>query len=396
MAPNHALVFGASGITGWAITNLILEGYPSPDTFASVTALTNRPLSVEAAQWPASPKLDIVSGIDILTDKGQAGLEEELKAKVKRIGDITHVYFFAYIMDPDPEKEVRINRELLSRAVRAAESLSAKLEFVVLPTGTKAYGIHLLDKFPFADDLPLRETLPRIPEPYASEMFYYGQCDELAALSEGKSWSWCDVVPDVIVGFVPNNNVYSLNQWLGLYLSLVAELNGKGAEVQFPGTAKSYEILCNDSSQDVVAKTAIYASLHPDKTAGERFNAADGKPSSWSKKWPIICEYFGLKGVGPPPEEGSAGPDPAQVLAEHVDEWKAIEAKYGLVTGRVGAGNDKSFSGFPGFIMKMFDFDRPLDMSKTQQMMGEAAEEVDTKTAWYTGFDRYRRAKIIP
>jgi hypothetical protein len=85
---------GASGITGWAITNLILQGYPSPDTFASVTALTNRPLSPEAAQWPPSPKLDVVSGIDILTDKGQSGLEAELKAKVKHISEITHVYFF--------------------------------------------------------------------------------------------------------------------------------------------------------------------------------------------------------------------------------------------------------------------------------------------------------------
>jgi hypothetical protein len=296
-------------------------------------------------------------------------------------------------MDIDPEKEVQINKELLSRAVRAAESLSVNLKFVVLPTGTKAYGVHLIDKFPFSNDLPLRESLPRIPEPYASQMFYYGQCDELAALSEGKSWTWCDVIPDVIVGFVPNNNVYSLNQWLGLYLSLVVELQGKGAEVQFPGTEESYTILCNDSSQDIVAKTAIYASLHPEKSAGQRFNAADSaQPSSWSKKWPIICAYFGLKGVGPPP--GGCGPEPAQFLAEHVEDWRAVEKKYGLVTGRVG--NDKSFSGFPTFIMKMFNFDRQLDMSRTHELMGDAKEEVDTQTAWYTGFDRYRKAKIIP
>lgn len=296
-------------------------------------------------------------------------------------------------MDADPEKEVTINRDLLSKAIKAVESLAPNLKFVVLPTGTKAYGVHLLDKFPFSDKLPLSEDLPRIPEPYASQMFYYGQCDELAELSKGKTWTWCDVIPDVIIGFVPNNNVYSLAQALGLYLSLYAEVYGKGSEVQFPGTEKSYKILSNDSSQDIVAKTAIIASLNPEESGGKRFNTADSAtPSTWEIKWPIICEYFGLKGVAPPP--GGSGPHPTQFLAEHVDEWKKAEAKYGLVTGRVG--NDRSYGDFPIFIMKMFDFDRHLDMSLAHAMLGDAKEEVDTKTAWYMAFDRYRKANIIP
>lgn len=70
--------------------------------------------------------------------------------------------------------------------------------------------MHLIDKFPFSKDVPLKESLPRIPEPFASEMFYYSQMDMLADMSRGKSWTWCDVIPDVIVGFVPNNNIYCL------------------------------------------------------------------------------------------------------------------------------------------------------------------------------------------
>ncbi|KAJ3534329.1 hypothetical protein NM208_g7578 [Fusarium decemcellulare] len=393
MAPNHALVFGASGITGWAITNLILNGYPTPDAFESVTALTNRPLSPEAAQWPASDKLQVVSGIDILTPKGVPGLADELKSNVKHIAKVTHVYFFAYIMDADPAKEISINVDLLSRAISAIEQVAPNLSFVVLPTGTKAYGVHLIDKFPFKNDLPLKESLPRIPEPYASQMFYYNQCDELATLSKGKAWTWCDVIPDVIIGFVPNNNIYCLAQALALYLSLYAEINGKGSEVQFPGNERSWRNLCNDSSQDIVAKTAIYASLHPEKSAGQRFNAADNsQPSTWSKKWPIICQYFGLKGVGPAADDSA--PEPTQYLTEHGEKWKEMENKYGLVTGRVG--NGRSYGGFPMFIMNAFDFDRNLDMSKTHDMWGEATEEVDTKQAWYLAFDRFRKAKIIP
>lgn len=85
---------GASGITGWAITNALINGYPDETTFSNITALTNRPLTPEAAQWPSSEKLQAVSGLDLLTEKGQEGLEAEMKAKVKGIDTVTHVFFF--------------------------------------------------------------------------------------------------------------------------------------------------------------------------------------------------------------------------------------------------------------------------------------------------------------
>jgi hypothetical protein len=97
-------------------------------------------------------------------------------------------------MDPSPEKEIEINVTLLSQAISAIENISKNLKFVVLPTGTKAYGVHLIDKFPFSKQLPLSEELPRIPEPYASEMFYYNQTDYLIKACEGKAWTWCEVM----------------------------------------------------------------------------------------------------------------------------------------------------------------------------------------------------------
>lgn len=132
----HALVFGASGITGWAIVNQILNSYPSADTFTKVTALTNRPLSPEAAKWPKSDKLEVVSGLDLLKGS-QEELESGMKQRMTDIESVTHVYFFAYIMDADPEKEISINVDLLKRAITAIEHLSSNLEYVVLPTGTK-------------------------------------------------------------------------------------------------------------------------------------------------------------------------------------------------------------------------------------------------------------------
>jgi hypothetical protein len=72
----------------------LIEGYPNDSTFSQITALTNRPLTPEAAQWPPSKKLQVVSGLDLLTSKGQDGLEAEMKEKVKGIETVTHVYFF--------------------------------------------------------------------------------------------------------------------------------------------------------------------------------------------------------------------------------------------------------------------------------------------------------------
>lgn len=100
MAGDHALTFGASGITGWAITNQILLGYPKPDTFSKVTALTNRPLSREESLWPESDKLQLVSGIDLMNTGGQKALEDEMKSKIKDIDTVTQVFFFGMKFAP--------------------------------------------------------------------------------------------------------------------------------------------------------------------------------------------------------------------------------------------------------------------------------------------------------
>nr|OQO29476.1 hypothetical protein B0A51_02783 [Rachicladosporium sp. CCFEE 5018] len=171
---NHALIYGATGIQGWAIVNELLKGYPSPDSFSKVTALVNRPPS-ENMLWPKSDKLQVISGIDLQIKDGQEALEKQMREKVPGIETVTHVFFFAYIFKEDPTEEIGINVQLLERATLAVEHLSPALKFVLLPTGTKAYGVQALAEFPFADKLPLSEDLPRIPEPYRSQNFYYNQ-----------------------------------------------------------------------------------------------------------------------------------------------------------------------------------------------------------------------------
>jgi len=87
-----ALIFGASGVTGWAFVNEILNDYPKKGVWKNVYALTNRPLSREDSEWPSDPRLNIVSGIDLL-EGGQSDLERELEHGIEGLGEVTHVYY---------------------------------------------------------------------------------------------------------------------------------------------------------------------------------------------------------------------------------------------------------------------------------------------------------------
>lgn len=92
----HAIVFGASGLIGWAIVDQLLRSYPQAGSFSKVTAVTNRPLDLSESHWPQpdpqQPTLQLVSGID-LRHGDAAELAESLKRAVKDIESVTHIYY---------------------------------------------------------------------------------------------------------------------------------------------------------------------------------------------------------------------------------------------------------------------------------------------------------------
>lgn len=86
----HALVLGASGISGWSILNQA-RTYPTPSTFSRITGTTNRPLSLEDARIPKDERIKLVSGIDFTRP-----IEEVvrlLKEKIADIDTVTHLFF---------------------------------------------------------------------------------------------------------------------------------------------------------------------------------------------------------------------------------------------------------------------------------------------------------------
>lgn len=87
---SHALVFGASGIAGWAILNEITT-YPTPTTFAKVTGLSNRPLTIEQAYLPQDTRLKLINGVDLT--KPVREVVQMLREKIEDAQTISHIFF---------------------------------------------------------------------------------------------------------------------------------------------------------------------------------------------------------------------------------------------------------------------------------------------------------------
>lgn len=236
---------------------------------------------------------------------------------------------------------------------------------------------------------PFSESAPRIPRPYADDLFYHAQIDFITEYAKDKKWSFIETRPDFIIGFVPNENYYSIATSVGFFLSLWKEVHGEGAECSFPGSRGTWKALSNDSSSDMIARQTIHLTLSPFTPKGAAYNVADSRtPSNWEVKWPILCSYFGLKGTEPLPEPI----DLRKFINDNMDTWLATEKKHGLQSGHIDSGRGMRIAEY--YIMNKFDYDRQLDLTKIYST--GFTEERTLKETWWTVFDRMRKAKLIP
>ncbi|KAL8693587.1 MAG: hypothetical protein Q9218_001629 [Villophora microphyllina] len=379
----HALVFGASGNIGWGVVDQLLSNYPAPGTFSEVTALVNRPLELKDSFWPTDqtigPKLQLVSGVNLVEGTVES-VAELLRTNVKDIENVTHVFYFVYKSEPDLKAEARVTRRMLEVALGALEPLSSRLEFVVFPSGTKEYGIHIpggIFKAPYA------ESMGPLPDGAHDSINYPGMREALTRASAGKQWTWCDIRPDAVIGFVPNGSAFNLTAHWANYLSLYTLVENKGAKVPFPGTPKAYNSLYNEASADIIAKGSIWAALHPEKTSGQIFNIADqAKPESMKERWPELAAYFGLEGVGP--EEGNHALKPSEYIAKH----STVLEEAGVESSPVFKGEFLDSYGY------YLDFDRHMSLEKLRK--AGFAEEIDPNQSWFRAFDRYKKAGMLP
>ncbi|TGJ78501.1 hypothetical protein E0Z10_g10266 [Xylaria hypoxylon] len=301
-APGHAIVFGASGLIGWAVVDQLLRCYPEAGTFSKITAISNRDLEISESHWPKTdagrPKLQLISGIDLRHGNGTT-LAKSLKQAVEDIDTVTYLFYLA----PDDTEEVATNCRMLQNVVDAHNSLSPNLRFV-------GYGIYTAGGV-FAPPLT-EDMVDNLPPDHTETIVYPAYRGLLNQASEGRNWTWCEVCPDTIVGFTPNGSQFSLALHWAQYLSLYAHNHGVGPsneytgnpviEVPFPGSAAGANSLFSPVSATRIARFMIYASLHSDICGGgQLFNIADHEvPCTYGKLWPRLANWFGLVGTGPP------------------------------------------------------------------------------------------------
>ncbi|KAI9166334.1 Short chain dehydrogenase sirQ [Paramyrothecium foliicola] len=379
---SHALILGASGISGWSLLNQA-RVYPSESAFRRITGTTNRPATLEQLRIPEDDRIKIASGIDMTKNADQVATK--LKQSISDIDTVTHVFFTAYIQTKDHESLRKVNTELLKTAVEAVEKIAPNLQAFILQTGGKGYGLEFPKNVKI--EPPLKETCPRIPEPWASKIFYYTQYDLLTELARGKKWTFSEIRPDGIVGFAPGTNAMNMAQGIAIYLSIFKEINGAGATVPFPGYEHGYNSTHSDTFQDILSKMEIFAALNPEKCGdGGVFNVADGNTVTWAQIWPKLCEHFGLVGGGP----DSSAMAMLEFVEKNKDVWKQIAKRHGLDEKRV----EQQGWGHVHFMMVDFDFDRQYDLSKAREVGFN--EQIDTVEGYIQAWKRMSDAKILP
>ncbi|KAK1534644.1 uncharacterized protein CCOS01_03396 [Colletotrichum costaricense] len=389
----HAIVFGASGLLGWATVEQLLSNYPSEGSFENVTAVMNRPLLESDSFWPPAsptrPRLQIASDVNLTGTLED--LTSQLKGKVDGIEGVTHVFYFVFNQgDGDDVAECKTNCSMMQTVVDAVTTLSPNLKAFVYSGGTRGYGIYTPGG---TFKPPLEESMAdNLPEDYAKTVAYPWWRQILAKASDGKPWTWSEVCPDAVVGFSPNGSGFSLALHWAQYLSLYAYNHGvsknskSNVEVSFPGNQAGYNSLCTPVSSRILGRIAIHASLHGDKCGTKVINMADREqPTKFSDLWPSIADWFGLVGVGPRENDNAEKP------GEYVKKHRQIFEEQGCgraVTAGVGGGSVQLDS-----VGYWLSFDRQLSLQRLRSV--GFTEERNPVQGWLEAFEKFREASII-
>ncbi|MGG5289871.1 SDR family oxidoreductase [Pseudomonas shirazensis] len=349
-----ALVVGASGIVGSAITQLLLDNH------WQVAALSRSPA--------AAPGIIPVA----------ADLQDPASLQVA-LADIkpTHVFITTWSRQASEAENIRVNGAMV-RNVLAALRPAGSVKHVALVTGLKhylgpfeAYGKGSLPQTPF------REEQGRLDV----ENFYYAQEDELFAAAERDGFSWSVHRPHTVTG-VAVGNAMNMATTLAVYASICKH---SGRPFVFPGSRVQWQSLTDMTDARQLAKQQLWAATTP-AAANQAFNITNGDVFRWQWMWGQIAEYFGLT---PAPFPESPAPLEAQ-MADDQPLWSQIVAEHGL--------KEADISRLISPWHTDADLGRPIevvtDMSKSR-LLGFSAYQASDR-AFFEVFDQLREARLIP
>lgn len=349
-----ALVVGASGIVGSAITQLLL------DNGWQVAALSRKPSTLPGVIPVAADLQDPVSLRNALAD---------LKP--------THVFITTWSRQATEAENIRVNAAMVHNVLDAVRP-AASVQHVALVTGLKhylgpfeAYGKGMLPQTPF------RETQGRLDV----ENFYYAQEDEVFAAAKQDGFTWSVHRPHTVTG-VAVGNAMNMATTLAVYASIC---KATGRPFVFPGSLVQWDSLTDMTDANQLARQQLWAATTP-AAANQAFNITNGDVFRWSWMWGQIAEYFGLE-----PAAFPETPAPLESqMANDQQAWTEIARKHQLKEDNIERLTSPWHTDA--------DLGRPIevvtDMSKSRKLGFTAFEASDD--AFFRVFDRLRREKLIP
>lgn len=351
---NQALVVGASGIVGTALSRLLAnEGW-------AVAGLARRP-DAEAGSTPISA--------DLLDPDALAKALEEISP--------THVFLTTWARQASEAENIRVNAQMIRNVLEAVRP-AGSVRHVALVTGLKhylgpfeAYGKGTLPQTPFREDQGRLDV----------ENFYYAQEDEVFAAAERDGFTWSVHRPHTITG-VAVGNAMNMATTLAVYASIC---RATGRPFRFPGSEVQWNSLTDMTDAGQLARQLRWASTTP-AAANQAFNIVNGDVFRWKWMWSRIAEWFGIEAA---PFDGQPAPLEQQ-MAGDAGIWKDVSRKFGLAEADI----DKLISPWHTDA----DLGRPIevvtDMSKSRKLGFLDYQASDE--AFFEVFTQLRARKLIP
>jgi nucleoside-diphosphate-sugar epimerase len=345
-----ALVAGATGVVG---RNLLGQLVSDPNW--KVIAVSRRAPGVEGDYRHITA--DLLDPADAWRKLGE-------------LGEVTHIFFSAYIEKPTWAEMVAPNMALLTNLMNAVEPVAGDLRHVNLMHGTKWYGNHL---GPFKT--PAKESDPGHMPPN----FYFDQQAFIVERQRGKAWTWSSARPHAICGFAVGNPM-NLVMVLAVYATISKAL---GLPLRHPGSEANARALYNVTDSGLLARACVWMATEP-TAANEPFNITNGDIFRWKDMWPAIADYFGMKTAEPQKI------DLVHMMADKASLWNRLAREHRLQSIPYEELVRWSYGNF------VFTPEFDIISSTTKAKRYGFAEVQDSQEMFLRQFDELRANRIIP
>ncbi|MGH2935234.1 MAG: SDR family oxidoreductase [Gaiellaceae bacterium] len=292
--PVHALVVGATGISGGNVAQrLLADGW-------KVSGLCRRP-----------------DGLDPRIRPVVADLEDADAVAAALAGSApTHVFYTTWSRRATEAENCEVNGRMLQTLLDGT-SAGGSVRHVALVTGLKHYLGPFEAYAKVQPDTPFSEDQERLPY----ENFYYVQEDVLFAAGARDGFTWSVHRPHTLIGWALGNAM-NMGVTLAVYAAICRET---GRAFHFPGSREQWEAVTDVTDAGLLAEHLVWASTTP-AAADRALNIVNGDVFRWRRMWPRLAAALGVEAA---PFDGQPAPLLEQ-MADAAEIWPRIVKRHAL------------------------------------------------------------------